>query len=108
MVAKCVGKKGLDVERVERAAFYVSSFCSRCTYTTEGSDYRQAYGVFIEKVYSCAGATRALGMVLDYLGYQWTHVNENQYTHQWCSLMMDGQMGYADGQVGIAGYGNYI
>lgn len=108
LIAKCVSKKGKDIDRVGQAAFYVSAFCSRCTYTMSGSDYSQAYGVFISKKYSCAGATRALGMVLGYMGYKWKHVNENQYTHQWCSLKMDGKKGYADGQVGMVGYGKYM
>lgn len=29
----------------------------------------------------------------------------DQYSHQWCALTMDGQVGYADGQMGWAGYG---
>lgn len=96
-----------DLERVEQAAAAVAQYCQRCRYTTEGSDYSQAYGVFIKGEYSCAGATRALGMVLECMGYQWQHVNENQWTHQWCSLIMDGQQGFADGQVGWAGYGEH-
>lgn len=36
------------------------------------------------------------------------YVNENQYTHQWCELKMDGKKGYADGMGGIAGYGKYM
>lgn len=107
LVAKCVSKKGKDIDRVGQAAFYVSAFCQRCTYTMEGSDYSQAYGVFISKKYSCAGATRALGMVLGYMGYKWKHANANQYTHQWCILKMDGKKGYADGQVGWVGYGKH-
>ena len=74
---------------------------------TAGSDYYTAYGVFIKGESSCAGCTRALGMVLEEMGYSWKHVNENQWTHQWVELTMDGQVGYADGQVGLAGYGTY-
>lgn len=112
LVAECVGKKQgsyklSDLDRVSRAAIYVSAFCSRCKYTMSGKDYSTAYGVFIKKEYSCAGATRALGMVLDTMGYKWKHVNENKYSHQWCRLKMDGKTGYADGQVGWAGYGKH-
>ena len=46
-------------------------------------------------------------MVLEEMGYQWTHANENAWTHQWVILYMDGQIGYADGQVGWAGYGTH-
>ena len=59
-------------------------------------------------VYTCAGTTRALGRVLDYMGYSWQHVNENKWSHQWCIVTMDGQAGYADGMGGIAGYGEMV
>lgn len=59
-------------------------------------------------VYTCAGSTRALGRVLDYMGYSWQHVNENKWSHQWCIVTMDGQTGYADGMGGIAGYGEMV
>lgn len=111
LIAKCVQKKGKgvkDLDRVRQAAFYVYTFCRQCKYTMKGSDYRQAYGVFIAKKYSCAGAMRALGMVLDCMGYKWKHVNANKYTHQWCQVKMDGKKGYADGQIGVAGYGKYM
>lgn len=94
-----------DLEKVAQAAYIVSLYCADATYTMEGKDYRTAYGVFIKGEYSCAGSTRALGMVLNCMGYAYEHANENQYTHQWCILNMDGQTGFADGQVGWAGYG---
>lgn len=110
LIAKCCGanKKGMkDLERVGRAAYAVSGFCSKCKYTMSGPNYSEAYGVFIAKEYSCAGATRALGLVLDCMGYKWKHVNENQYSHQWLTLTMDKKKGYADGMGGFAGYGKY-
>lgn len=110
LIAKCVQKKGKgvkDLDRVQQASFFVYTFCQQCTYTMKGKDYREAYGVFIAKKYSCAGSTRAMGMVLDCMGYKWKHVNPNQYTHQWCKLKMDGKTGYADAMVGIAGYGKH-
>lgn len=94
-----------DLEKVAQAAYIVSLYCANATYTMEGKDYRTAYGVFIKGEYSCAGSTRALGMVLNCMGYAYEHANENQFTHQWCILNMDGQIGFADGQVGWAGYG---
>lgn len=96
-----------DLERVSQAAQIVAYYSSKATYTMEGSDYATAYGVFIKGEYSCAGSTRALGMLLECMGYSWKHVNENQYTHQWVELTMDGQKGWADGQIGWAGYGEY-
>lgn len=98
---------GTDLERVSQAARIVSAYCSQCVYTTEGKDYRQAYGVFIKGEYSCAGSTRALGMVLECMGYKWEHANENKWAHQWCVLVMDGQIGFADGQIGYVDYGEH-
>lgn len=106
-IAAGIGTQGTDLERVAKAAQAVSAYCNKATYTTEGSDYSQAYGVFIKGEYSCAGATRALGMVLECMGYKWEHVNPNQWTHQWCKVTMDGQAGWADGQIGMAGYGEH-
>ncbi len=104
-----------DLELVSIACELVSEYCKACTYTTSDSDYSTAYGVFIKRVYTCAGSVRALGMVLDCMGYSWKHVNENQWTHQWCELTMDGKKGWADayngyyfGELAIgAGYGDY-
>ena len=96
---------GSDLERVRAAAAAVAGYCSQATYTTEDPDYSTAYGVFCKGVYTCAGATRALGLVLDCMGYSWSHANANQWSHQWCELTMDGQAGWADGQGGIADYG---
>lgn len=96
---------GSDLERVRAAAAAVAGYCNNAIYTTEDPDYRTAYGLFCKGVYTCAGSTRALGMVLECMGYSWTHANANQWTHQWCELTMDGQPGWADGMGGIADYG---
>ena len=98
-----------DLKRVMIAARIVASFCERSNYIMdEQKYYRSPYGVFVAGVFTCAGATRALGRVLDFMGLEWQHVNENQYSHQWCILNMDGRQGYADGQVGAAGYGEHF
>lgn len=106
-IASVIPTGYMDLERVSIAAQIVSYYCSFCSYTMDGSDYRTPFGVFVKGEFSCAGATRALGLVLECMGYQWTHVNENQYGHQWCSLYMDGQISWADGQIGMAGYGEH-
>lgn len=98
---------GTDLERVSAAAQAVSAYYSRGVHKESGPYYSTPYGVFIAGESSCAGCTRALGMVLSCMGYSWEHVNENQWTHQWVRLTMDGQIGYADGQVGWAGYGSH-
>ena len=96
---------GSDLERVRAAAAAVAGYCSRATYTSDDPDYKTPYGVLCKGVYTCAGATRALGLVLECMGYSWSHANANQWTHQWCELTMDGQKGWADGMGGLADYG---
>lgn len=98
---------GSDLEKIQQAARIVQSYYSRCVYKETGSDYYTAYGVFIKGEASCAGTTSALGMVLEEMGYSWTHVNKNQWAHQWVVVYMDGQVGWADGQIGLAGYGKH-
>ena len=94
-----------DLDKVSAAAEMVAEYCRQGT-ESDSQDSATAYGVFIKGEYSSAGATRALGMVLDYLGYSWTHINADTPNHQWCELTMDGQSGWADGQSGTAGYGS--
>ena len=95
-----------DLERVSAAATTVASYASSCVYGVDPNKYyRSPYGVFVTGNYTCAGTTRALGRVLDYMGYEYIHINENQWCHQWNALVMDGQTGYADGMSGTAGYG---
>ncbi len=96
-----------DFDKVCLAADAASYYSSRATYTDKDPDYATPYGVFVKGVYTCAGSTRALGMILDYLGFDWKHINENQYTHQWCELTIDGKKVYADGQANLVGYGNH-
>lgn len=98
-----------DLQKVSAAAQMVKSYCDRDVYgADENKYYRSPYGVFVSGQYTCAGSTRALGRVLDFMGFEWTHVNENKWVHQWCILTMDGQTGYADGMGGIAGYGEMV
>jgi len=96
-----------DVEKVAYAAGIVKAYCDLGTYTTEGKMYRTAYGVFIGGEHSCAGATRALGLILDYLGISWVHKNINTWEDQWCQVIVDGKEGYGDGITATAGYGKH-
>lgn len=97
-----------DLQKVRAASRIVAGFCQRCVYGNDPNRYyRTPYGVFVAGVFTCAGATRALGRVLDFMGYKWEHANENKWSHQWCIINMDGQKGFADGQVGLANYGSH-
>lgn len=98
-----------DIDKVQAAASKVSEYYYKGVHVESGNDYRTPYGVFIKGEASCAGCTRALILVLECLGFtNLTHANENGWTHQWVILTMDGQKGYADGQVGAVGYGCYL
>ena len=98
-----------DLQKVQMAADYVKTYCDRGVYGNDATKYyRSPYGVFVTGNYTCAGATRALGRVLDYMGMEWQHANENGWTHQWVIVNMDGQVGYADGQIGRADYGEHF
>lgn len=96
-----------DEEKIRYAANAVAYYSSKATYTSEGSDYATPYGVFVKGEYTCAGSTRALGLLLDYMGYDWKHANENMWTHQWCIIYLNGKTAWADGQIGMFGYGDY-
>ena len=73
------------------------------TYSTTAPHYSDPYGYFCLGVASCAGATRAVGLCLDILGIPFEHVNENQWSHQWCRVPMgDGTYWICDS------YGMYV
>lgn len=109
-IANAVLAKGYtsDIDKVSEAASRVSAYYSSGVHVESGVDYRTPYGVFIKGEASCAGCTRALIQVLEYLGFtNLVHANANSWTHQWVILTMDGEVGYADGQIGYVGYGCY-
>ena len=96
-----------DLEKVDAAAKIVSAYYQKGRHVElEGFDYRTPYGVFIKGEASCAGCTRALIQVLELMGFKnLKHANENMKDHQWVILEMDGQKGFAEAQLGFAGYG---
>ncbi len=72
-------------------------------YTTSVPHYNDPYGYFVSGVGSCAGETRAIGLCLNMLGIPYEHVNENQWSHQWCRVpMTDGSYWIVDA------YGLYL
>ena len=58
-------------------------------YSMEANHYNDPYGYFVLRTASCAGCARATALCLDILGIPYEHVNENQYTHQWCRVPME-------------------
>ena len=62
----------------------------KVSYTTSAPHYNDPYGYFVAGVSSCAGCTRATGLCLNMLGIPYEHVNENQWSHQWCRVNVNG------------------
>ena len=60
------------------------------TYSTSAAHYSDPYGYFVLGEASCAGCARATGLCLNILGIPYEHVNENQWSHQWCRVNVDG------------------
>lgn len=95
------------IYRIAMAAEMVSNEYYKGVHVESGIYYSQAYGVFVKRESSCAGCTRALGLVLTCMGYEWEHVNEGLWDHQWVTLTINGEEIWADGQVGWVGYGKH-
>lgn len=98
---------GSDFERIGMAAELVSQEYKKGIHVESGNYYHQAYGVLIKRESSCAGCCRTLGLLLSCMGYEWTHVNENKWNHQWVELEVNGELIWADGQIGWIGEGEY-
>ena len=65
-------------------------FNNGMTYSMSAPHYNDPYGYFVLGTASCAGCTRATGLCLNILGISYEHVNENQYSHQWCRINVNG------------------
>lgn len=71
-------------------------FDSGIAYSMSAPHYDDPYGYLILRTASCAGCARATGLCLNMLGIPYEHVNENQYTHQWCRVNVDGEYWISD------------
>lgn len=103
------GSLTTDLDKIRKASSIIyREYIVNNTYGTDTNKYyRGPYGVFIAGIHTCAGGARALGRVLDFMGYDWEHANPNQWTHQWCIVNMDGQTGYADAMGFGCGFGTH-
>lgn len=66
------------------------------SYSEEAPHYNDAYGYLISHTASCAGSARTTGLCLNMLGMSYEHVNENQWSHQWCRVNINGVMWIVD------------
>lgn len=79
-----------------------SRFDAGMQYSTSSDHYNDPYGYFIEGSASCAGCTRATGLCLNILGIPYEHVNEGEWSHQWCRVNVNGTYWICDA------YGLYV
>lgn len=99
IASSCLQRDSTE-QRLACAAYSISQYAQSATYTMKGPDYSQPRGVLVLGVYSCAGTARTAVRVATLMGYSATHVNPNQYTHQWADVVADNRHWVLDGQVG--------
>lgn len=75
------------------------------THNEKDPHYGDVYGALILRRASCAGVTRAVCLCMTILNIPYEHVNESQWTHQWCRVFVKSQNEYwvIDGQGCYAG-----
>ncbi len=71
-------------------------------YSESVAHYNDPYGYLVLGLASCAGCTRTTGLCLNMLGIPYEHVNENQWSHQWCRVNVNGTYWICDA------YGLYV
>ena len=81
-----VGKEK-SLKQIALATDKVAEYYDKCSYDDTKVVNWSAWGVFIGKEASCAGATKALGMVLEQLGFEWEHMYEHSRGHQFCKVV---------------------
>ena len=69
--------RGLDLKDQLQVLYKELRYMSEneVSYSMEAEHYSDPYGFFVNKVASCAGATRATGLCLNQLGISYEHVN---------------------------------
>lgn len=99
-----------DIERIAYAARFVNAYVDMGHTSSFHEDCRTAYGTFVAGYSNCVGSTKATGLVLEYMGFSWSHVNQGQWGHQWCEVYdVDGQTAFCDGSIyGIVGFGSRL
>lgn len=71
-------------------------------YSVSDRHYNDPYGYLVLGAASCAGCARTTGLCLNMLGMTYEHVNENQWSHQWSRVNIDGTYWICDA------YGLYV
>jgi putative cell wall-binding protein len=102
-----------DYDRLEVAARFVGFYSRLSWYAYDYTwsnprwpNHWTADAVLSTGYWTCAGTTRALGLVLDKMGYSWKFVNRNLNVHQWNLVYTGSGTYWADGQLGDVGTGD--
>jgi uncharacterized repeat protein (TIGR02543 family) len=82
-IAKQAKKEKTAAKQIQAATDAVTVFVAMNKYKQKGKYYNKPEGVFVKAISTCAGECRALGLVIEKMGYKWEHINENKQTHQW-------------------------
>ncbi len=91
-----VAFKGREEQLVYIANALRERFDSGMSYSMDSAHYNDPYGYLVLGSASCSGCTRATGLCLNVLGIPYEHVNENQYSHQWCRVPVGDQYWICD------------
>ena len=89
-------------EQVKGICKDLTDIWNNITYSMSAAHYSDVYGFFVLNTASCAGCVRAVGLCLNILGIPYEHVNENEYTHQWARVNVDGVYWVVDANINYA------
>ena len=89
-------------EQVKGICKDLTAIWNNISYSMAAKHYNDVYGFFVLNTASCAGCVRAVGLCLNILGITYEHVNENQYTHQWDRVNVDGVYWVVDANINYA------
>ena len=89
-----------DLSKKQKLQYVTSAlrefFDKNMSYTSNKPHYNDPYGYLCLKRASCAGCARTTGLCLNILGIKFEHVNENQWSHQWCRVKVGKSYWIAD------------
>ena len=89
-VVEPLAELSLEDQLMEIAVELRQMFENGMSYSMTDEHYNDPYGYFVLGSASCAGCTRATGLCLNILGISYEHVNEGQWSHQWCRVNVNG------------------
>lgn len=107
VVSKMITSGMSDYEKAHAIYNYLHSNVARQTnqsneaYKTNYGN--EAYAALIMKKAACSGFCKAVTLMCNAAGLQSKHINANQWTHQWNTVLINGEWIILDAQGGIFG-----